>query len=85
MSRKEKLKQQLLSRPTRFKWTDLILVMKNHGYEMSSARGGGSGRIFFNKKLNKIAKWHEPHPGNEVLRYVIDEAIALIKEQDNEK
>jgi len=35
--------------------------------------------------LTQIAKWHEPHPGNEVLQYVVDEAIVLIKEQYNEK
>jgi hypothetical protein len=84
MSRKEKLKQALLKRPTKFKWSDLVIVMKHLGFTMKNA-SGGSGRRFYNPTTGKIAKWHEPHPGNEVLQYVVDQAIELIKEQDNEK
>jgi hypothetical protein len=84
MSRKEKLKQALLKRPAKFKWSDLVIVMKHLGFTMKNANGG-SGRKFYNESTGQIAKWHEPHPGNEVLQYVVDAAIELIKEQDNEK
>jgi hypothetical protein len=85
MSRKEKLKQALLNRPSKFKWDDLVAIMKHHGYVMKNARGGGSSRSFYNATTGDIKKWHQPHPGNEVLQYVVDEAIELIKESDNEK
>ena len=38
-------------------------------------------RKFYNAKTGQVAMWHEPHPGNEVLKYVVDEAIELLKEQ----
>jgi len=85
MSKKEKLKESLLKNPSKYKWSDLILVMKHCGFNMIKAKGGGSGRKFYNPITGKAAAWHEPHPGNEVTKYVIAEAIALIKEQDNEK
>ena len=84
MSRKEKLTQVLLNRPAKFKWSDLVIVMKHLGFTMKNAKRG-SGRRFYNETTGQIAKWHEPHPGNEVLQYVVDEAIVLIKEQNNEK
>lgn len=84
MSRPEKLKQALLNRPAKFKWSDLIIVMKHMGFTMKNAKRG-SGRKFHNKTTGQIAQWHEPHPGNEVLQYVVDAAIELIKEQGNEK
>lgn len=84
MSKKEKLKQALLKRPSKFKWTDLVLVMKYCGFEMMKAKRG-SGRKFYNSETQAYASWHEPHPGNEVLQYVVDEAIELIKDQDNER
>lgn len=80
MGKREKLTEALLRRPAKFKWDDLISVMKHHGFEMKNARGG-SGRRFYNPETGQVAKWHEPHPGNEVKKYVVDEAIALIKEQ----
>ncbi|UUO25122.1 type II toxin-antitoxin system HicA family toxin [Colwellia sp. M166] len=84
MSRKEKLKQALLNRPAKFKWKDLVVVMKDLGFIMKNAKRG-SGRNFYNPTTGQVAKWHEPHPGNEVLQYVVDEAIVLIKEQKDEK
>jgi hypothetical protein len=80
MSKKERLTEELLQRPSSFKWDDLISVMKYHGFEMKNAKRG-SGRRFYNPETKQVAKWHEPHPSNEVKKYVVDEAIALIKEQ----
>lgn len=80
MSRKDKLKEALLKRPSKYKWSDLIIVMKHCGFTMSKAKRG-SGRKFYNPETKQYVSWHEPHPGNEVLQYVVDEAIALINEQ----
>ena len=84
MSRKEKLKQSLLRSPSNFKWDDLVTVMKYCGFEMYKAKGGGSSRKFYNPSTGQVAQWHEPHPGNEVLKYVVKEAVELIREQNDE-
>ena len=80
MSKAEKLKEKLLERPSKFKWDDLVKVMKEAGFTVKNAKRG-SGRKFYNAKTGQVAMWHEPHPGNEVLKYVVDEAIELLKEQ----
>ena len=82
MGKQDRLKNKLLSNPKTFLWSDLCIVMKNAGFEM--IKNGGSRRKFINKQTNQFVSWHEPHPGNEVKKYVIKEAIRLIKECEDE-
>ncbi len=38
MNKKERLTEELLQRPSKFKWGDLVSVMKYHGFEMKNAK-----------------------------------------------
>jgi predicted RNA binding protein YcfA (HicA-like mRNA interferase family) len=82
MSRKEKLKQGLLSNPSTFKWDDLCVVLKHCDFDM--LKGRGSRRKFVHKTTKKLLIIHEPHPSNEVKLYSIKDAVELLKELNYE-
>jgi hypothetical protein len=51
---------------------------------LKNGKTGGSRRKFANDKKQIIA-FHKPHPGNIVKRYVIDQVIAVLKENEHLK
>ena len=60
MSKAEKLKEKLLERPSKFKWDDLVKVMKEAGFTVKNAKRG-SGRKFYNAKFSFFLN---PSPGS---------------------
>ncbi len=77
MSKKEKLKESLLTNPSSFKWNDLCVVLVHCGFISKPSK---DGMKFYHPKSKKLLQYHKPHPGNEVKKYVIKESIAAIKE-----
>lgn len=80
MGKQEKLLARLLSKPKDFTWNELCSLMKHYGFELLKANGGGSGRKFYCDKTKSLVIIHEPHPGNIIKRYSIDDIIIKLKD-----
>jgi len=76
MSKTDKLKAKLLSKPKDFTYQELVTLFKAYGFEEKT--GQGSVRKLVNLKTGKIFNLHEPHPGNILKGYVIREAIKIL-------
>ncbi|EJG9788950.1 type II toxin-antitoxin system HicA family toxin [Klebsiella pneumoniae] len=81
MGRKEKLKSKLDGLPKNFTWDELVTLMSQYGFSLLNAKRG-SGRKFYNKTIDKLAIFHEPHPENTLKRYVLEEVKQLLDEID---
>jgi hypothetical protein len=68
MTKIDKIKMRILSRPKDFTYNELKTFLSTFGYE--KIQGAGS-RICFVRENHKI-KLHKPHPGNILKRYQID-------------
>lgn len=79
MSKKEKLLQRLLSKPTDFTWKELVAVMEGFGYELHTS--GGSGRKFIHPETKATAFLHEPHPGKILKAYQIRDILSHLKQE----
>lgn len=84
MGRKEKLKSKLDGLPKNFTWDELVTLMGQYGFRLLNAKRG-SGRKFYNKDIDRLAIFHEPHPENTLKRYVLEEVKQLLEEiEDHE-
>jgi len=79
MSKKEKLLKRLESKPKDFTWKDLVSLMAQHGYEIVERKNKGSKRTFYNKDINRIAHFHEPHPRKVLKQYQIENALEVLR------
>ena len=81
MSRRDKLIARLKSRPKEFTWEELARLLEGLGYaEARAGKTGGSRRRFVHPTAPMIAL-HQPHPGNIVKMYVIDDVLRLLREE----
>lgn len=78
MSKKDKLLQRFLEFPTDFRWEELVALLQGLGFEVLS--GTGSRRKFFHPRYSRVLIVHEPHPGNIVKRYVLQQIATTLKE-----
>jgi hypothetical protein len=77
MSKHVKLIARLLSKPTDFNWSELIVVMEAFGYELKT--NGGSARKF--AKPEAVFFIHEPHPYKLLKAYQVRAVIAFLKQE----
>jgi predicted RNA binding protein YcfA (HicA-like mRNA interferase family) len=80
VSKVEKLKDRLLSRPSDFTWQELCTLMNTVGFKLVQA--GGSGRKFIHPDGDVTLFLHEPHPGSILKAYQVRAAIALLKKEE---
>lgn len=81
MSKKEKLTQRLLSRPTDFTFNELVTLLKSLGYYLETAGKTGGSRVIFMNPDGDYIRLHKPHPLNNLKRYQIDDIIASLIER----
>ncbi|WP_390888792.1 type II toxin-antitoxin system HicA family toxin [Devosia neptuniae] len=53
-----------------FPYADLVRILNGLGYSETST-SGGSKRKFVHPVTQHIFRFHEPHPGNEILPYLV--------------
>jgi hypothetical protein len=75
MSKIEKLKNRLLSKPSDFTFTELKSLLQHYDYTL--LQGDGS-RVCFYKSTHKI-KLHQPHPKNILKKYQVELIIEELK------
>lgn len=84
MSKKKKLIQRLKTLPDDFTFQELKQVVGFYGFEeLTVGKTTGSAVKFVNKKTGKKLYLHRPHPGNIVKRYILQEVLKVIGEEEN--
>lgn len=80
MSKKEKLKQRIKTKPKDFSYQELATLLIGLGYqENNKGRTSGSRVSFLHTELQHLISLHKPHPGNILkayqINYIIDELV----------
>ena len=82
MSKKDKLVDRLLQKPSDFKYDEVRTLLGRMGYrEDNRGRASGSRVAFVNSETKHIISLHKPHPGNSLKKYQIDQSIEELKNQ----
>lgn len=77
MSKKDKLKNKLLSNPSDFTWNQLKTLMQGYGFTI--LEGKGSRVKFYHEGKNLYLAFHKPHPGNVIKQYMVDDTVTCLK------
>jgi predicted RNA binding protein YcfA (HicA-like mRNA interferase family) len=82
LSSKDKLVKKLKSKPKNLTWDELIRLLGYLGFEeKAQGKTTGSGRKFFNARLNIIINVHKPHPDKIIKPYIIKQIVIKLKEE----
>lgn len=82
MSKRDKLIDRLLNRPSDFAYNEAKSLLEKFGYrEDNRGRTSGSRVAFVNNETKHIIRFHKPHPGNLLKKYQIDQLIEDLKSQ----
>jgi predicted RNA binding protein YcfA (HicA-like mRNA interferase family) len=79
MSKRNKLRDKLFAipPPKKFKWNELVTLLEGLGYKLLN--NSGSKRKFHHEEADHLVSFHEPHPGDELLAYVVKDAKEAVK------
>ena len=77
MSKRDKLIQRLLSKPSDFTWDEVTAVMGACNFRMH--KKSGSARTFVHATTKTIVRLHEPHPQNTILHYMAKQLIEGLR------
>ena len=81
MTKRDKLKERLLTKPRDFTWDELMRLLTGYGYEqISGGKTGGSRVRFVHEKYSPIIL-HKPHPKPLIKRYLLDMVIDLLRQE----
>jgi hypothetical protein len=81
VSRKEKMKARLLSRPSDFAFEELAALLGLLGYSLAGSSKTGGSRVAFTDGEGDYIRLHKPHPRNVLKQYQIDDIIAALSER----
>ncbi|WP_262927377.1 type II toxin-antitoxin system HicA family toxin [Phytohalomonas tamaricis] len=73
----DKRLDRLKQRPSDFTWDELAALLRSLGYRLKTA--SGSRRKFIDEEKRKILL-HEPHPGNILKAYQIENVLIALEE-----
>lgn len=80
VSRKDKLKARLLTRPRDFTFEELRRLLQHLGYEMQEAEG--SRVAFYREGSGSVIKLHRPHPQPTLKAYQINQVLEALREEE---
>lgn len=82
MSKKDKLIEKLLNKPSDFRYDEAKILLKKFGYKEDNRRGTSGSRVaFVHSETGHILRFHKPHPENILKRYQIEQLIEELKKQ----
>ena len=80
MSKKEKLKARLRTRPVDFTYRELTALMSGLGYqENQKGKTSGSRVVFHHPATGHSFFFHKPHPARVLKRYQVDYLIEELE------
>jgi hypothetical protein len=81
MSKREKLIQRFLSKPTDFSWGELKSLLEGFGYSLDSGGKTGGSRVKFLHALHPPVILHKPHPTPILKRYQVEQIAEFLKKE----
>ena len=81
MSRREKLIERLLSRPSDFTFDEVVTLFGHFGYSIARAGKTGGSRVAFANDEGDYIRLHKPHPRNILKQYQVDDIITALLER----
>lgn len=82
MTKREKLLDRLLTKPTDFTWNELSRILNGFGYQQISVGKTGGSRVRFVHENYPSIIMHKPHPKQILKRYQLDDIINLLKQEN---
>lgn len=81
MTKVDKLRKKLLSKPKDFTWSELKTLLTNFGFEeYNSGKTSGSRVRFVHTNYNDVIL-HKPHPNHELKGYQVKQIIIQLKKE----
>jgi len=81
MSQQEKRLKRLAQKPRDYTWDELTALLSSLGYQvLGSGKTGGSRRRFSHPDHGDIT-FHQPHPGNLLKRYQVEQIVDFLKQE----
>ena len=81
MSRFEKAKERLRSRPKDYTYTEARVLLSQIGFtEYTKGKTSGSRIKFYRESDQRIIMFHKPHPGNIMDRGAVEDVIKKLAE-----
>lgn len=81
MSKREKLIQRFLSKPTDFSWGELKSLLEGFGYSLESGGKTGGSRVKFLHEQHPPVILHKPHPTPVLKRYQVEQITEFLKKE----
>lgn len=81
MSKFEKAKKRILTRPADYTYAEVRYLLGKMGFEeYNKGKTSGSRVRFFRESDNKVILLHKPHPEDEMDRGAVAELVDYLKE-----
>jgi hypothetical protein len=81
VSKIEKLKHELKSRPKTFSYLDARRILIHEGYEENPAGKTSGSRVRFINVKGEAFTLHRPHPGNQMKHYSIIDLADFLEDE----
>ncbi len=81
MTKKEKLKERLLSCPSDFTWAELKNLLLSLGYRESNVGKTSGSRVKFISDEHSPILLHKPHPKPVMKMYMLKQVIEQLKKE----
>jgi len=81
MSKKDKLLERLLTRPTDFTFSELTALLGHLGYVIDNKGKTSGSKVRFKAPDGIAIQVHKPHPGNILKPYQINQVIDTLTER----
>ena len=81
MSKRDKLIERLLSRPTEFTFDETAALLGHFGYSISKTGKTGGSRVTFADDEGDYIRLHKPHPRKILKQYQVDDIIKALLER----
>ena len=81
MSKKEKLIERFLARPSDFTFEELVTLLGYFGYSAVGSGKTGGSRVAFADSEGGYIRIHKPHPRNVLKSYQINDIITALTER----
>ena len=83
MTKKVKLLERLLRKPSDFTWSELTTLMKGFDYEINSKGKTSGSAVAFESKSNpeKALYLHKPHPREILKRWQVEKVIDFLENE----